>query len=44
MGPNQIDDRFTELSAGGHYVGSAWLLAAIAVIVLLTGVAPLLNG
>lgn len=43
MGPDLFDDRYAELAAGGHYVGSAWLLAAVLVTLLLTVAAPLLN-
>jgi hypothetical protein len=42
MGLDLIDDRHTELSAGGHYVGSAWLLAVVVVTLLLTVAAPFL--
>lgn len=42
MGLDLIDDRPTELAAGGHYVGSAWLLAVVVVTLLLIVAAPLL--
>lgn len=44
MGPDRIDDRYPELFADGHYVGSAWLLAAVVVTLLLTVAAPLVSA
>jgi len=39
-----IDDRRVELAASADHVGSAWLLAAVVVILLMTVVAPLLGA
>ncbi len=44
MRPETIDDRDFELSADAGYVGSAWLLAAVVVIFLMTVVAPHLSA
>jgi hypothetical protein len=43
MGPELIEDRHVELAASADHVGSAWLLAAVAVTLLMTVVAPLLS-
>ena len=39
-----IDDRHVQLAADAEHVGSAWLLAAVVVILLMTVVAPLLSA
>lgn len=44
MGPELIEDRYDELTPAGHEVGSAWLLAAVVVTLLLTVAVPLLNA
>ena len=44
MGPELIKERHVELAADAEHVASAWLLAAVMVIVLMTVVAPLLNA
>lgn len=44
MGTNLTEDRYAELTAGGHEVGSAWLLAAVVVTLLLTVAAPLFGA
>ena len=44
MGPELIDERQVELTADAEHVASAWLLAAVVVIVLMTVVAPLPNA
>jgi hypothetical protein len=43
MGPELIDDRHVELAASAEHVGSAWLMAAVVVTLLMTVVAPLLG-
>jgi hypothetical protein len=43
MGPELIEDRHVELAASADHVGAAWLLAAVAVTLLMTVVAPLLS-
>ena len=44
MGTNLIDDPRVALSASAEHVGSAWLLAAVLVTLLMTVVAPLLGA
>lgn len=44
MGPDFIDNHPVELSATARDVGTAWLLAAIVVIVLMTVVAPFFSA
>ncbi len=44
MGTELIDDRHGELAASAQHVGSAWLVAAVVVILLMTVVAPFLNA
>jgi len=44
MGPELIDERQIELTADAEHVASAWLLAAVVVVLLMTVVAPLLNA
>ena len=44
MGQELIDERYNELSTGGHPVASAWLLAVVVVTLLLTVAAPLLGA
>ncbi len=44
MGTELIKERHVELAADAEHVASAWLLAAVVVIVLMTVVAPLLNA
>ncbi len=44
MGPELIDERQVELAADAEHVASAWLLAAVVVVLLMTVVAPLLNA
>ncbi len=43
MGPELIHDRHVELAASAEHVGSAWLMAAVVVILLMTVVAPFLG-
>jgi len=43
MGPELIEDRHVELAASPEHVGSAWILAAVAVTLLMTVVAPFLS-
>ena len=43
MGPELIEDRHVELAASAEHVGSAWILAAVAVTLLMTVVAPFLS-
>lgn len=43
MGTELIDERHATLSASADHIGSAWLLAAVVVTLLMTVVAPLLN-
>jgi hypothetical protein len=44
MGTKLIDERHVALSASAEHVGSAWLLAAVVVTLLMTVVAPLLSA
>jgi hypothetical protein len=44
MGPKLIDYRHVELSASASHVGTAWLLAAVVVTLLMTVVAPFLSA
>jgi hypothetical protein len=44
MGPELIDNRHVELSATARDVGTAWLLAAVIVTVLMTVVAPFFSA
>ncbi len=44
MGPELIEERHVELAADAEHVASAWLPAAVVVILLMTVVAPLLNA
>ena len=44
MGTSLIDYRHVELSASANHVGTAWLLAAVVVTLLMTVVAPFLSA
>jgi len=44
MGTGLIEERQAALSASAEHVGSAWLLAALVVTLLMTVVAPLLSA
>jgi len=44
MGTELIDDRHGELAVDANHVGSAWLLAAVTVVLLMTVVAPFLSA
>lgn len=43
MGPELLEDRHVELAASAEHVGSAWLMAVVAVMLLMTVVAPFLS-
>lgn len=42
MGPELIDDSYRALPANATEVGSAWILAAVVITLLMTVVAPFL--
>ncbi len=44
MGTEWIDDRRVELAVSAEHVGSAWLVAAVVVTLLMTVVAPFLSA
>jgi hypothetical protein len=44
MHPELIDDESSDFSANANQVGTAWLLAAVLVTLLMTVVAPLLTA
>ena len=44
MGTGLIEEQHVALAADAQHVGSAWLLAAVFVTLLMTVVAPLLNA
>ena len=44
MGTSLIKEQHVALAADAHHVGSAWVLAAVVVTLLMTVVAPLLNA
>lgn len=44
MGTSLIKEQHVALAADAQHVGSAWVLAAVVVTLLMTVVAPLLNA
>jgi hypothetical protein len=44
MGTSLIKEQHVALAADAQHVGSAWVLAAVIVTLLMTVVAPLLNA
>lgn len=41
MGAEMFEERYSELSADASHVGSAWVVAGVAVLLLMTIVAPM---